>query len=125
MAYLAYHGLLNFSEVKETDYNFIAVVETPYIDAFKDIFTSVERVKKSKKIGYDRTANAYKVYLSKDKLVAPVTITQRRTNGKPDMRFHSNVLAARQTKFNAFFSTTISDIKQMRITSYKRILVNI
>jgi len=124
-AYLAYHGLLKMSELKATDSNFSAVVETPYIDSFKDIFTSVERVKVSvKKHGLNGAKNLYKVYLNRKDLVKPPVII-RRKNGKPDMRFHGNVLAIQQVKINAFFGTTVKLIKEMKITNYSRILVKI
>jgi len=124
-AYLAYHGLIaNVSELKATDSNFSATIETPYIDSFRDIFTSVERVKVSKKHGLNGAKNLYKVYLNRKDLVKPPTII-RRKNGKPDMRFHTNVLAIQQVKINAFFGTTVKLIKELKITNYNRILVKI
>lgn len=121
-AYLAYHGLLNFSELKATEHNFIGVVNTPYIDSFRDLFTSVERVKVSKKHGLNGAKNLYKVYLNRVDLIKVPTIIYKK-NSKPDMRYKLNILAKHQIKLNAFFRLTQRDVKEAKITEYKRILI--
>ena len=104
IAYMRYHGIFSYSEVKMTDNNFSSVIETANIDIYRNLFTNVERLKVSKT--HTMVKNKYKVYLNRVNLVKIVNII-RTKKGKPDMRFHSNVLAAKQIKINAFFGTTI------------------
>ena len=125
IAYLRYHRIFKYHAVQETEHNFICYVCTPNVERIKEFFTNVERAKVSKKIT-DNAHKTYKVYLSKEDLVKEVVILHFRKNGRPDMRFHSNVLAAHQTRLNVFFSTTIAQIKDSKITPYlrKALLIN-
>ncbi len=106
IAYMRYHSIFSYSEVKMTDNNFIATIKTAHIDEFRTLFTNVERVKVSKKSGLHSQQNTYKVYLNRSNLVKVPNVKLRK-NGVPDMRYHSNVMAAHQIKINAFFGSTI------------------
>lgn len=106
IAYMRYHGIMTYSEVKMTDANFIAVIQVANIDAYRVLFTTVERVPVSKKHGLHSTENTYKVYLNRVDLVKKPNVKLRK-NGKPDMRYKGNALAAHQIKLNAFFGSTV------------------
>ncbi len=123
IAFLRYHRIFLYQGIKETDFNFSAYISTPNIQRIKDlgIFSNIERAVVSKKMS-DAT-NTYKVYLSKEKLVQSVVVLHFTKQGKPDMRYGLNLIAKRQTLYNAFFSTTISEVRPMKITNYKRILI--
>lgn len=104
IAYMRYHSIFSYSEVKMTDANFIATIQVVNINDFSNLFSHVEKVKVCKK--HVTSKDIYKVYLRRTDLVKEVNIRLRK-NGRPDMRYHSNVLAAHQTKINAFFRTTV------------------
>lgn len=105
IAYMRYHGIMSYSEVKMTDAHFIATISMADINNYRNIFTNVERVAVSKK--HVTAKNLYKVYLQREGLVKDVNMKCRK-DGSPDMRYKKdNMLAVKQVKVNAFFRTTV------------------
>lgn len=117
-AFLAFLDVKNVEQLKATDSNFSAVisVKSDKIAYLKQFLTYIKPYKVYEK------KDQYKIYLNRENLVIPATITHFTKDNKADMRFKANKISAIQELKNVIFTDTIEKVKVENITPYKRII---